>query len=142
MTSPQNHPPDAGARLANIPELVGNIFVCMDYFDLLRVQQACKRWRDCVTLAKGLQTVLYHTPIVWRTTLTSKHSTHNQRIYSFLAVSHSRSKYGNTHRYNHTAIFYVYSSLTVHFSPFKSVKIPYIRRFSPSLTSPRYIQSN
>jgi hypothetical protein len=53
----------AGTRVASLPELVGNIFNNLDYFDLLRVQQVCQRWRDCVLQVKELQRVLYKAPI-------------------------------------------------------------------------------
>jgi hypothetical protein len=49
----------AGAQLASIPELVGAIFINLAIIDLVRVQQVCRRWRDCVRNVSELQPALY-----------------------------------------------------------------------------------
>jgi len=63
MTSIRVKSPTAGTRLANIGELIGNIFIHLDYFDLLRVQRVCQRWRSYVLEVKELQPLLYKAPI-------------------------------------------------------------------------------
>jgi hypothetical protein len=56
---PSPHSTSAGARLANIPELVGVIFINLTMLDLVRVQQVCRRWRDCVRNVSELRSALY-----------------------------------------------------------------------------------
>jgi hypothetical protein len=59
MTLSSSHSTSAGAQLASIPELVGAIFINLTIIDLVRVQQVCRRWRDCVRNVSGLQPALY-----------------------------------------------------------------------------------
>lgn len=59
MKSLDKQSTSTGPHPASIPELVGRIFACMEYFDLSRVQQVCKRWYECIRDVKSLQPTLY-----------------------------------------------------------------------------------
>jgi hypothetical protein len=54
-----SHSISAGAQLASIPELVGAIFINLTILDLVRVQQVCRRWCDCVRNVSEFQPALY-----------------------------------------------------------------------------------